>query len=101
MKRILHVLGFISAMIALFGFCECLIVVFRATEMSGSSRVVIAIISLVGFVTSLAMIGYFLRVNVVTKKEEDETSKNLKREADYAEWQRILAESESDIGANE
>ncbi|MBQ6510427.1 hypothetical protein IJI94_00445 [Candidatus Saccharibacteria bacterium] len=68
MKRILPVLGFIFATIAFFGFCDCLITIFRTTGIHDTPTALATVVSLFGFLASLAIMGYIIKSNININK---------------------------------
>lgn len=94
MKKLYFIPELLLTIVTLLGFSYGLVAVFKEPGLDVIDRILVASIGVLGFLTSLFVIGYIIRKNL--KKEEiDEEAKNKKREEEYELWLKAVAESEN------
>ncbi len=96
MKKVAHIIELISAFLALSGFSYGLVAVFKDPGLEGNERLGVAFIGILGFLTSLFIIGHIVR-RCFKGEEIDEETKDKQREEEYRKWQQALAEAELNV----
>lgn len=100
MKKLLRVLGFLSALLAFGGFSSICIYIFKLPGMQSMARLGIGFLSACGVIISLVGMGYFMRGDLQMKEDIDDSTKDLRREEEYRKWQELLAEAEANANSD-